>query len=145
MLSYFPNEGHRSGSYGPPKNFVFQDALSLVLRGFPFDNPPPPDKTLRLQMLSDQTSTRLTPPEPTRALVSYVGPETLDLPIGQVRAHHLRVAHGDRTGSPPPQVHDYWFAAEGSAPRLHVMVQYEGPGGITYKLREQRRWAYWRR
>ena len=142
QFSYFPNEGHRSGSYGPPKNIVFQDALSLVLRGFPFDNPP---ATLRLQMLSDQTSSRLTPSEPTPVLISYVGPETLDLPVGQVKAHHVRVAHVERPGSPSRQVHDYWFAAEGTAPRLHVMVQYKGPGGITYKLREQRRWAYWRR
>jgi hypothetical protein len=26
---------------------------------------------------------------------------------------------------------------------LHVMVQYQGPNGQSYRLKELRRWAYW--
>ena len=38
--SYFPNEGERADELKPEPNFAFQDALPLILRGYPFDNPP---------------------------------------------------------------------------------------------------------
>jgi hypothetical protein len=64
----------------------------------------------------------------------------LDLPIGKVDAHHVRVAPAaDKTQ------HDYWLHADGSAPLLHVMVQYRGPGGMTYRIRTVKREACWRR
>ncbi len=143
--SYFPHEGPRTGSYAPPGDFAFQDALSLLLRAYPFDDPP---AQLRLTLLDDQTTNRLSRHEPSEAIVHYVGRQTLDLPLGAIDAHHLRVLH---LRPPVPedsrvqnQVHDYYFAAEGAAPRLHVLVAYDGPDGMSYRLREQKRDAYWR-
>ncbi len=126
--SYFPNEGHRSGEYAPPAGFVYQDALSLVLRGYPFDKP----RDVQVMLMPDQTTTKWSPPEAKSAVISYAGRETLDLPIGSTDAHHLKVAG-----------HNYWFAAD---PKLrHIMVQYSGPGGVTNKLRSVERRAYWLR
>ncbi len=137
--SYFPDEGHRNGAYEPDKRFVFHDALSLVLRGYPFNRPRP----IRVMLLADQTTTKWSAPKPRSATIHYVGPETLTLPIGGIAAHQLRVSYDDATENQAG--HHYWFAADATAPRLNVMVQYEGPGGVTYKLREQKRWAYWKR
>jgi hypothetical protein len=133
---YFPDTGYSHGDYNPPNDFVFQDALSVVLRGYPFNDP----RTIEVSLLPDQTSTHPTSPEPEPATITYVGLEELGLPVGTVNAHHLRVI--PVTGG-PDSAQDYWFAAEGSAPWFHVMVRYQGPNGITYKLRSTKRWAYW--
>ncbi len=133
--SYFPDEGERSGELEPGKHFAFQDALTLILRGYPFDDPP---KTLELQMLRDQTDTHLTPPDELAtgvAIVQYRGEETLDLPIGEVRAHHLVLWVA------PDWDEHYWFAADETM--LHVMVQHEGRWGVTYRLKGLERRAYW--
>lgn len=143
QASYFPGEGHRSGGYEPPAGFVFHDALSVVLRGFPFDDPPPTDAPLTLHVLPDQTTNKLSPPEPVEATVTYQGRETLDLPIGKVEAHHVRVRMPSDTLGTHDEDHDYWFAADGEAPWLHVMVQYTGPNALTYTLRSLDREAYW--
>lgn len=143
QFSYFPNEGHKRGGYTPAAGFVFQDALSLVLRGYPFDDPP---DTLHVDAVPDQTNTRLSESRPLKSIITYEGVETLELPIGEVRAHHVRFYHDEfpkgeyRLGI--PQMHDYWFAAD---PALrHVMVQYRGPDGQSYRLRAVERRAYWR-
>lgn len=144
QFSYFPNEGRRSGQYPPTKSFVFQDALSLVLRGYPFDAP----MDLSLMVVPDQTSNLTTRPRPQAGTVKYVGFETLKLPVGQVDAHHVTFNYNLgvvlQGGEGKPPIHHYWFAAEQSAPWLCVMVRYEGPEGTSYKLREHRRWAYWK-
>ncbi len=135
QLSYFPNEGERSGEMTPGSHFAFQDALSLILRGYPFDDPP---KTLELQMLRDQTDTHLTLPDELASgvtIVKYRGEETLDLPIGEVKAHHLVMWLA------PDWEEHYWFAADEAM--LHVLVQYEGSRGVTYRLKEVQRRAYW--
>jgi len=136
---YFPGAGHSQGTYTSPPQFVYQDALSLVLRGYPFDAPMPP---VTVNLLPDQTSPRTTFPRWRLATIAYVGPETLTVPAGTIAAHHLRVA-AEIAGKTIQ--HDYWFAASGAAPRLHVMVQYTGPMGAGHVLREQRRWSYWQR
>lgn len=138
QFSYFPDEGHCSGSYSPPANLAYHNALSLVLRGYPFDEP----REVEIALVADQTSNRLTPAEPLpgAGTIRYVGREALVLPVGTVDAHHLRVTAGQQT-------HDYWFAARGEGGAglagLHIMVQYEGPGGLSYKLRGVDRRAYW--
>ena len=134
--SYFPDEGERSGEFTPGKHFAFQDALTLILRGYPFNNPP---ETLELQMLRDQTDTHLTLPDELSTgvtIVQYRGEETLDLPIGEVKAHHLVVWLA------PDWDEHYWFASDESM--LHVLVQHEGRWGVTYRLKELQRRAYWR-
>ena len=138
QFSYFPKEGHRTGQSSPPENLAFQDALSVLLRGYPFEQAP----QLTLMLLPDQTSNKLSAVEPVPYQIRYVGWETLDLPIGAVEAHHLEVS--PVSGGNDPAMH-YWFAADGTAPMLHVMVQYEGPGGISYRLRSLERRAYWKR
>ena len=137
---YFPGAGHKHGAYAPPVRFVFQDSLSLILRGYPFDSA---QDVLEINLLLDQTSHRETPAEPVPARIVYLGREVLQLPIGEVATHHLRVTttRADEIDTP---THDYWFAASGEPPWLHVMVQYKGPGSLTDRLREHRRWAYWK-
>jgi hypothetical protein len=127
QFSYFPDEGHTSGSYTPPGNLAYQDALSLVLRGYPFDQP----RDMELMVIEDQTTTHLSDATPRAMTLGYAGLETLDLPIGQTAAHHLRIGE-----------HDYWFAADPAT--RHIMVRYEGPGGVTYRLAAVERRAYWR-
>lgn len=133
---YFPDTGHSHGEYAPPRDWVFQDALSVVLRGYPFDLPLGP---IEVNLLPDQTSTRPTGWKAERAWIEYVGRERLELPIGAVEAEHLRVLTEGGVE------HEYWFAAEGGRPWLHVMVQYEGPEGVRYRLRSMERSAYWER
>ncbi len=126
QFSYFPNEGHRTGAYEPAANLVFHDALPLVLRGYPFDNPEP----MNLALLPEQTTTKWSAYEPTQTAVEHLGVSELELPFGKIAAHHLTVG--------PDQ---FWFAAD---PDLrHVMVAYESPDGITYRLKSLRREAYW--
>lgn len=133
--SYFPDEGRKAGHYQTPPGYVFQDALSVVLRAYPFDQPP---ADLRLNVVPEQTTNHLAPAEPVPHSIEYAGKETLDLPIGEIEAHRVVVSNGEDTAT-------YWFAADGSPPMLHVMVQYEGPGGQTYALRSLERNAYWER
>jgi hypothetical protein len=134
--SYFPNEGERSGEITPQPSFAFQDALTLILRGYPFNDPP---KTLELQMLRDQTNTHLTLPDELSAGVAIVqdrGEQTLMLPIGELDAHHLVLWLA------PDWEEHYWFATDPEM--LHVLVQYQGAHGITYRLKQLERRAYWR-
>ncbi len=134
--SYFPDEGERSGEVVPGKHFAFEDALTLILRGYPFNDPP---KTLELQVLRDQTDTHLTLPKELStgvAIVQYRGEETLKLPIGEVDAHHLVLWLA------PDWEEHYWFASDPKM--LHVLVRYKGSHGIEYRLKELDRCAYWR-
>jgi hypothetical protein len=137
QFSYFPDEGRREGAAAPPVNFAFQDALSFILRGYPFERP----VEMTLMLLPDQTSNRLTPTQAQPHRVRYLGRETLDVPLGRFEAHHVEASPVTGDGSS----HDYWFAADTSPPMMHVMLRYEGPGGQTYALRKLERRAYWQR
>jgi len=134
--SYFPNEGARSGELTPKKYFAFQNALPLILRGYPFDDPP---KTLELQLLRDQTDTHLTLPNELAtgvAVVQYRGLDRLGIPDEASEAHHLVLFI-----APDREAH-YWFAAD---PELrHVMVRYDNADGYSYVLKSVERRAYWR-
>jgi hypothetical protein len=130
--SYFPGEGAKSGSYAPPEGFVFEDALALVLRGYPFARP----DEIGLMVLPDQTTNKLGPATPVPATVTHVGRATLEVPFGKVDAHHLVLR---REGAPERH---YWFAADPGL--LHVLVRQEGPD-LELSLRELKRWAYWER
>ncbi len=137
QFSYFPDEGERGDELKPETNFAFQDALPLILRGYPFDNPP---KTLELQLLRDQTDTHLTLPDELKtgvAIVTYKGVDWIGVPNQDDKAHHL-VVH-----LAPDWVEHYWFAADPEL--LHVMVRHEGGHGIKYELKTLERRAYWRR
>ncbi len=162
--SYFPREGRAEGvvvaAADPDATpLVFQDTLSLVLRGYSFESPP---ESLKLRMIPDQTWTHLTDAAPVEVSVQYVGRETLTLPIGEIEAHHVRVplqagaASAGDSANPGVDAdgtgmiqHDYWFATDGSAPMLHALVQYAGPdpagNPVTLRLRSLDRAAYWAR
>lgn len=133
---YFPDAGHVEERYSAPRDFQFYDALTLTLRNYPFDEPR--DVTLRL--LPEQTDTHSTPLKPSKATVRYAGRETLELPIGNVAAHHLVVSLPDGKQS------DYWFADDAEHPDwLRILVRYHGFDGVRFHLKSRERWAYWER
>lgn len=140
--SYFPEEGLNAEQYAAPTGMVFQDALPLVLRAFPFDDPP--TDPIRIPLVIDQTHNHLTPQRPIPYAVAYRGAETLDLPIGEVEAHHIVVSPMQRKVPDPGGAEShYWFAADGDAPMLHAMVRYRGPFGTEYRLKSFTRDKYW--
>ena len=141
--SYFPGEGVRSGLYESTVSLLFQNALPVVLRGYPFDDS---EASMRVDIIEDQTDTHLSTSMPRPAVITYLGLETLALPIGEVNAHRLRLAYVDSDDEIDDEAavggHDYWFAADKGM--RHVMVQHTGPGGVSYRLRSLVRDAYWR-
>lgn len=133
---YFPGGGRREGRFDPGQGEAAVDALTLVLRNFDFDSPS--EQTLSL--VPSQKDTHSVSFEPVARTLRYVGKSVLDLPIGKVDAHALEL------GVPGGPIEArYWFAADGSAPWLHVLVQYQGPQGVTYRLKSRERSAYWKR
>ena len=137
-MSYFPNEGNKQQELQLPGDVRFHDALTLTLRDFPFDDPALANR--KLSLISDQTDTHETPADSTKATIEYIGRKTITVPYGQVETHHLKVSH-DPTGGTGES--HYWFAADENNMR-HVLVQYQGPWGVEYKLKRLDWWAYWR-
>jgi len=131
---YFPGGGLREGKIGR-LDVCFEDALPLVLRDYPFEASDGGGPR-RLRVVPSQKSTRSVPFEPQAMELVPRGAETLELPVGSVEAFRLDLlAQG---GEPRAS---FWFALEG----LHPLVRYEGPEGITYRLRSIERTAYWER
>ena len=138
QFSYLPGEGYRSGGFAPPSSFAWLHALSLLLRGYPFDDLAALDKPVRLALLEDQASRGLSASEPRAFLLRYAGRETLDLPIKKVETHHL-VVWPEEPRDDEDQARHYWFAVEAGPPWLHVMVRHDAPGGLSYRLAELHR------
>jgi hypothetical protein len=132
---YFPAGGRREGDFERHKNTAFFDALTLTLRDYPFDAP----ADLALRVIPSQKDNHRVPFEPVERTVRYAGQAALDLPIGRVDAHELDLRTPEGTVEAR-----FWFAADGSAPRLHALVRYEGAQGVTYKLESIERTAYWK-
>ena len=131
---YFPGAGRRSGTLDG--GAVFEDALSLVLRDFPFDEE---RAALALSVIPSQKDTRAVRFDPLEMEARSGARETLELPCGSVPAVRVDlVAAGEVRAR-------YWFALDGGAPWLHALVRYEGPGGVRYSLRSIERTAYWQR
>ena len=128
---YHPGAGLREGRLDG--EVLFEDALTLVLRDYPFGGGKGRDST-HLRILRSQKSPRTVSFEPETVAIKFMGRETLELPLGKVEADRLQVEDTS-----------YWFAAEGSAPWLHALVQYEAPNGTTYRLKSLERTAYWER
>lgn len=131
---YFPGAGRREGRLDG--DTLFFDALTLALRGYDFEA----RKDRELSLLPMQKDTHAVSFEPERRTVRFVGTSELELPVGRVRAHELALLEPD--GSVEAR---YWFAADGTAPWMHALVRFEGPQGITYKLKKHERLAYWKR
>lgn len=139
--SYFPDEGLVDGVETiQTDRAVFVDALTLVLRGFPFGE----GAVLRLDALPSVMETHLTEVESEPMVVREVGVEVLDLPIGAVEAYHLEAEMTVRDG----EVYHFWFATEGGGGAddvgRHVLVQHRGPWGSVLRLASVERRAYWR-
>ncbi len=132
--TYFPGGGRRSGELRGDTTFF--DALTLILRDYDFERTE--DRTL--SVLPAQKDTHAASFEAQSRTVHFVGTSELDLPVGRVRAHELDLRTPDGTVEAR-----YWFAADGSAPWLHALVSYEGPQGVTYRLKSHERLAYWKR
>ncbi len=143
QFSYFPEEGHTSNRVGVSGDLYLQDTLSLVLRSFPFNEPP--KEPVKIRLIPDLTDTHRSDPTPIDALIRYIGRETLDLPIGSTVAHHVRVELAEEASKAAAEASDYWFAAETGPAWLNVLVRYEGPFGVVYELASLKRWAYWER
>ncbi|MEM1212013.1 MAG: hypothetical protein AAGI68_06900 [Planctomycetota bacterium] len=130
--SYFPEEGVDGGrvELSAESPVVFHDALTLVLRGFPFEAP----ADLQLRVVPEATTTKWSPVQPIAATVRLSGKTTLELPIGTVEAYELEVAYEDG------RQERYWFHAD--AAKQHVLVAADT---LTQRLRLEslRRWAYW--
>lgn len=142
-FSYFPNEGVKDETYrlpGQPRNFCFHDDLTLTLRGYPFDQADPSGDPpgIKRKLIGDQTVPVATSQQPQEALIEFIAIETLDVPYGSVETFHLRVTH-EPIGSTDES--HYWFATDPAM--RHVLVQYQGPWGITYRLKRLEWWAYW--
>jgi hypothetical protein len=130
-FSYFPDQGHTRGSMPATDDLAFNDALGFILRGYPFEK----KTSITLRVVPRQASNKETSMQPVLRRVHFIATKTIDLPVGKTVAHHLFVE---------PDEH-YWFAADGSAPMLHVMVRYDGPVGHSYRLRSIDRRKYWER
>lgn len=142
--SYFPDEGRVETTHDSPSHMVFHDALPLILRGYPFEQPL--ERPMRLNLVVDQTHNHLSASRPRPYAVTYEGRRTLDLPIGTVDAHHLKVSPVQRDVPPPGgEASHYFFAADGNPPMLHALVQYRGPFGTSYELKSHERGMYWAR
>jgi len=146
QFSYHPRQGHEAGQSDPPGDLVFHDALTLVLRGLPFDELKPGGQ-INFSMLPDQTSNKWSDTEPVTAGLGCTGIEELDLPYGKVKAHHVYAGqvYGEPYAAPmAARVNSrtgLWFAAD---PELgHVLVQYQGADGTVYRLKSLKREAYW--
>jgi hypothetical protein len=135
--NYFPGGGNKSGKLTNAKNLAFEDALTLVLRGYDFEHPA--ERTLAL--VPFQRFNIATSLEPIEARVRYVGKKELDLPVGKLQAHELGLYDGKGQ-----LLASYWFHADGAAPWLHALVQWERPAQkIRCRLASLTRKAYWKR
>lgn len=130
--SYFPEEGIDGGriEVQPDTPLVFHDALTLVLRGFPFESA----ESLQLRVVPEATTTRWSAVQPVDAEVRFVGRSTLTLPIGSVEAYELAVDYADG------QTERYWFHSDPD--KQYVLVAADT---MTQQLRLQslKRAAYW--
>ena len=132
---YFPDAGLRDGRLDGPA--VSEDGLALQLRNLVAGAREGTRFPLRL--LASQKSTRRVSFEPVDAEVVVAGSEERAVPAGTFACLRLELRVGGTLRS------TYWFAQEGGAPLLHVLVAYEGPDGQSYALSRHERTAYWAR
>jgi hypothetical protein len=135
QFSYQPGEGHQTGTFEPPASFVFEDALAVVFRGYPFAQPPG-DVPRLLRVLPNQTFRGLTPVEPVLMVPTVHGIETLDVPFGKIDAYRLVLSPFEKDQAQQGST-ESWFAADPKL--LHVLVQYQSPKGTLLKLRSLER------
>jgi hypothetical protein len=134
---YFPGGGRRSGRLDPIGGMEFGDALSIALRGWLIGETLPEGF---LHVVPSQKDTHQVSWEPVRRRVRDQGTSTQELPIGKLEAREF-----DVLDSQDKVVERYWFATDAKPPMLNALVRYEGPGGVTYRLKSIERTKYWER
>ncbi len=134
---YFPDGGPSHETYRVPAHLQFEDALTLVLRSFPFNDPPA--EPLSIILIPDMTDTHATAHRPVTSEITYAGVVHLSVPEGNVETHRLDIKAADGTTT------SYWFAKDQSPDWLGILVQFEGAYGVRYLLRSHSRWDYWNR
>lgn len=134
---YFPGAGRRAGRLPDDRKFEFTDALPIALR---LRLPQPAGAEFELALVPPQKDTHQASWDLVTRRVRSTGRSTQELPIGRIEADGFEVL--DENGT---VLERYWFAADEAAPRLRAMVRYEGPGGVTYRLKSHERTAYWKR
>ncbi|QDU34521.1 hypothetical protein KS4_25910 [Poriferisphaera corsica] len=141
--SYFPNEGSRDGEFDVPRGkdagYGFLDAMTLVLRGYPYDVVKE-GEGIDLKLLPDQTTTKWSPVRTEDWRAVNMGKEKLNLPIGKLEAYHVQLRYVGPTRERREPV-DFWFDA--SDDRQRLLVKYAGPHGVKYELKSVKRFAYW--
>lgn len=125
-----PGAGHTSGTYHPPDNFAFEDALPLVLRRRFANVADSSPRTVSL--LPSQISITPSPSTPVDARIECGQPETVEGAIGKTEARKFTVTIGNARAM-------YWFATN-TAELGHVMVRCELSDGTAWVLRA-RRWV----
>lgn len=134
---YFPGAGRRSGEMDEAFSTRFADALPLTLRWMAFDS------------WTDDRVLSLLPSQKDTHAVSWTrihrrmrrGPDALQqLPIGAIEAREVDLL--DDSGA---VVERFWFATDATPPTLNALVRYEGPNGVTYRLKSIERTKYWER
>ncbi|MCH8824657.1 MAG: hypothetical protein IH984_14250 [Planctomycetes bacterium] len=138
QFCYFPDTGHSQQTIDTSKGIAFHNALSLTLRDFPFGVIF--IKQPELNLIPDQRKNTKTKTSPVKATITDLGEEEITVPYGKLNTHHLRIDHAEDGGETESH---FWFAADPKL--LNVMVQYQGPYGINYKLKNHGWWAYWDR
>ncbi len=133
---YFPDAGVIEGTLGR-SDIVFEDALPLVLRDFPFEQ----GGNQELWVLPSQKSTKRAAMEPQPMRVESRGQEELELPVGTLAAQRLDLVEA-KDGKLRAS---FWFASASEAPWMHVLLQYEAADGVRYALASHERTAYWER
>jgi hypothetical protein len=88
QFSCMPDEGHKTGSSPAAKSLVFENALPLMLRAYPFEGDHRPMKVL---LLPDQAAAGFTPVEPVPATIAYEGTEDIDIANGLANLRPLNV------------------------------------------------------
>ncbi|MEM7307177.1 MAG: hypothetical protein AAF682_10930 [Planctomycetota bacterium] len=133
---YFPDAGVREGTLSSGDALPhFLDAMTLVLRDYPFQKPLDP---VELSLVPSQKSTRSRPLEPRVYRVTYGGAEEVRVPMGPFDTHRLIVQAGDEDPL------ELWFSTVNKTPGLNVLVKAEGTDA-RYELRSHERTAYWKR
>jgi hypothetical protein len=133
------NDSHTTGTFSPPRNLAYENALPLILRAYPFEGD---HKPIDIALILDQTALKPTPIEPVSATIRYVGVESLKTDpsptfsemLGsepapnekntpaQLKTHHLIVANV--SGDKESELH-FWFAAD---EHDHLLIKSECHG-----------------
>lgn len=133
---YFPDGGQGGTEHDGPLPLPF-DALTLVLRDFPFEA----EQSLELMVAPSQRDTHSVSWDPVAVRVTPRGRERIEVPAGALDAWRLDV---DPSSAGAPAA-SYWFAADDAAPNLGVLLRYEDDRGVTFELVRVDRYPYWSR